>query len=341
MTTALEQRSEANSGLGASGQPAIQFEDEGTPIGSAGGVTNVDFVGAGVTASHAAGQVTVTINGTAAPDAWPIGSVFIAVVSTNPNTLLGYGTWSAFGAGRVLVGLDAADPDFDTVGETGGSKTSAHGHGVGTIAADSHAAHWHAIGANATISAHSGTAVNAHSGTAVDAHASHTHVAGTLLPSVHSGATVGDHSTGQWDHKHNISSALSATISVHGTHAHGSKTAAFTAGASPYYDTPTDPGNHTLGGTTETVLGINALTHSVGQASAHTMSGSTGNESASLTHSVTQPTDHVVTQPGAHTLGGYVEEVGAFAHSMSGSTGSGSPSVVQPYLVCYFWQRTA
>lgn len=55
--------------------------------------------------------------------AWPIGAVFIAVVSTNPNTLLGYGTWSAIASGRVLVGLDSGDTDFDVVEETGGSKT--------------------------------------------------------------------------------------------------------------------------------------------------------------------------------------------------------------------------
>ena len=58
-----------------------------------------------------------------AGQAFPVGSVFIAVVSTNPATLLGYGTWSAFGAGRVLVGLDSGDTDFDTVEETGGAKT--------------------------------------------------------------------------------------------------------------------------------------------------------------------------------------------------------------------------
>jgi microcystin-dependent protein len=55
--------------------------------------------------------------------AWPVGSVFIAVVSTSPATLLGFGTWAAFGAGRVLVGRDAGDPDFDTAEEIGGAKT--------------------------------------------------------------------------------------------------------------------------------------------------------------------------------------------------------------------------
>ncbi len=35
--------------------------------------------------------------------------------STNPNTVFGFGTWTAFGAGKVLVGLNSGDTDFDTV----------------------------------------------------------------------------------------------------------------------------------------------------------------------------------------------------------------------------------
>jgi hypothetical protein len=54
---------------------------------------------------------------------YPVGSIYInAGVTTNPATLLGFGTWVAFGAGRVPVGLNAGDALFDTLEETGGSK---------------------------------------------------------------------------------------------------------------------------------------------------------------------------------------------------------------------------
>lgn len=63
---------------------------------------------------------------------YPVGSIYInATSATNPATLLGFGTWVAFGAGRVMVGLDAGDASFDTAEETGGSKDAvvvAHTH---------------------------------------------------------------------------------------------------------------------------------------------------------------------------------------------------------------------
>lgn len=54
---------------------------------------------------------------------YPVGSIYTnATNATNPGTLLGFGTWAAFGAGRVMVGFNASDPLFDTAEETGGSK---------------------------------------------------------------------------------------------------------------------------------------------------------------------------------------------------------------------------
>jgi hypothetical protein len=54
---------------------------------------------------------------------YPVGSIYInATNATNPSSLLGFGTWVAFGAGRVPVGFDASDTLFNAAEETGGSK---------------------------------------------------------------------------------------------------------------------------------------------------------------------------------------------------------------------------
>jgi hypothetical protein len=77
---------------------------------------------------------------------YPVGSIYTnAINATNPATLLGFGTWTAFGAGRVMVGHNASDPLFDTAEETGGSKDAivvSHTH-TGTTA--SNGSHQHKI----------------------------------------------------------------------------------------------------------------------------------------------------------------------------------------------------
>lgn len=65
----------------------------------------------------------VVSGGVTMGDVYPVGSIYTSVVSTNPATLLGVGTWSAFGTGRTIVGIDTGDTNFDTVEETGGAKT--------------------------------------------------------------------------------------------------------------------------------------------------------------------------------------------------------------------------
>jgi len=61
---------------------------------------------------------------------YPIGWILSSVVNTNPSTWLGYGTWVAFGSGKVLVGVDTGDADFNTVEKTGGSKTANYNHSI-------------------------------------------------------------------------------------------------------------------------------------------------------------------------------------------------------------------
>jgi hypothetical protein len=97
-------------------------------IASKANINSPTFTGtpAGPTAS--AGTNTTQIATTAFVTAalatiYPVGSIYInASVSTNPATLMGFGTWTVFGEGKVIVGLDSADALFDTLEETGGSK---------------------------------------------------------------------------------------------------------------------------------------------------------------------------------------------------------------------------
>jgi hypothetical protein len=56
---------------------------------------------------------------------YPVGSIYTnATNATNPGTLLGFGTWTAFAAGRVMVGFDSGNALFDTAEETGGTANS-------------------------------------------------------------------------------------------------------------------------------------------------------------------------------------------------------------------------
>ena len=53
---------------------------------------------------------------------YPVGSIYISVSSANPGLTFG-GTWSLFGAGKTLVGVDTGDADFNAAEKTGGEKT--------------------------------------------------------------------------------------------------------------------------------------------------------------------------------------------------------------------------
>jgi len=115
---------------------------DGTAIGASSAST-VAATTLTATTVTAAGNINTTggqlqLNGTNFFDKiYPVGSIYInASNSTNPGTLLGFGTWAAFGAGKVPVGIDSSDSDFDTAEETGGSKT--HTLSVSELPAHTH-----------------------------------------------------------------------------------------------------------------------------------------------------------------------------------------------------------
>ena len=66
-------------------------------------------------------KTNVSIDATDLYNVWPIGSIYISVINTNPSEYFG-GTWEVFGTGRCLVGVDTSQSEFNTVMKTGGEK---------------------------------------------------------------------------------------------------------------------------------------------------------------------------------------------------------------------------
>jgi microcystin-dependent protein len=83
--------------------------------------------------------------------AYPVGSIYMSTVATNPNTLFGFGTWVTYGSGRVLISQDGTY----TAGSTGGSATTtlieanlpSHTHSA-TFTGTALGTHDHYVGSN-------------------------------------------------------------------------------------------------------------------------------------------------------------------------------------------------
>ena len=65
---------------------------------------------------------------------YPVGSIYLSVKNENPSTKFG-GTWVAWGSGRVPVGVNSKDGNFDSVEKTGGTSTHSHSITVNNKAA--------------------------------------------------------------------------------------------------------------------------------------------------------------------------------------------------------------
>lgn len=105
--------------------------------------------GTGAITSESAATLAATVGNLL----FPVGALYTATVSTNPGTLLGFGTWAAYGEGRVLVGKAAAGT-FATAGATGGEETHTLTAAESGLPAHTHtatqAAHRHSNGNHGT-----------------------------------------------------------------------------------------------------------------------------------------------------------------------------------------------
>lgn len=91
-----------------------------------GGLSAVNMEDAGITKAKLAAGVFESL--------YPVGSQYVNYTdNTNPATLLGFGVWQAV-AGRVTVGYDATQTEFNAAEKTGGHKElAAHTHTIGSL----------------------------------------------------------------------------------------------------------------------------------------------------------------------------------------------------------------
>ena len=103
--------------------------------GTAAGLSTTLAVASGGTGVTTASAIATLVGNLL----FPVGAIYSSTSATNPGTSLGFGTWTAFGAGRVLIGNGGGF----TAGATGGSADAvvvSHTH----TATSTDSGHFHA-----------------------------------------------------------------------------------------------------------------------------------------------------------------------------------------------------
>lgn len=166
---------------------------------------------------------------------YPVGSIYMSVNNVNPGTLFG-GTWVAWGAGKVPVGVNTSDTSFNTVEKTGGSKDAiipSHNHTAtftGTaVAAHTHTgpSHYHSIPAQSISVSGTGSGTTTTNG-------DHSHIYQRMWPTTfsesgsdtqHTGISSygGSWTDGAGAHAHDVTVGVGAsgTLAAHNTNSAG------------------------------------------------------------------------------------------------------------------------
>ena len=247
-------------------QVALTTDVTGTlPIANGGtGTTSTTFVnlttnvtGTLPIANGGTGVTTLTALGNLF---YPVGSIYSSTVSTNPGTSLGFGTWTQFGAGRMMMG---AGGSFSP-GTTGGNNDAivvSHAHTYSSTSGGQSVDHSHTYSATT-----GGQSVDhSHTGTTNGA-GSHSHTYDDAYMAFFSGSVIGAASTyGSAAYQYRTPTPSTSTI---GDHTHSFTTGGVSVGHT-----------HNVSGTTSGV----SVTHT------HAISGTTDANGSSGTNANLPP----------------------------------------------------
>lgn len=246
---------------------------------------------------------------------FPVHSTMIFTDSTDPNSIWVGTTWVKFAEGQTLIGMSSSDTEFNALGKTGGAKSISLSH--------THTTSGHALTTSEM--------------------PSHTH-------------TMGSH-THSMTHTHSLSNLSTSTAPAHDHVVPGHYTG---------YEGHQLSDNHTQ---IRTLVWKNASSYVKGDVKISNdpydrIAPASGSDWGAQTFTFADYHRHAVVgfntgERGAHShtvsgnLSSYSGSTGS-ASGTSGSAGSGSShthgntgsalstqSVLQPYVVVCFWQRTA
>ena len=245
---------------------------------------------------------------------FPVHSTMIFTDSTDPNSIWVGTTWVKFAEGQTLIGMSSSDTEFNTLGKTGGAKSislshthTTSGHALTTSEMPSH---------SHTMGSHTHTMNHSHSDTFRVA--SHTHHI--------EGYSRSDYADGSHNHYIGYGSSFSNTKAV------GLDSGSYTG---VKVDFTVGSGINRAEGTLKAVADMGNYMDA--DLHRHWLDIDTESASPSLSGSVSSYSGSTGSASGSSGSAG---SGNSHSHGNTGSALS-TQSVLQPYVVVCFWQRTA
>lgn len=250
---------------------------------------------------------------------FPVHSTMIFTDSTDPNSIWVGTTWVKFAEGQTLIGMSSSDTEFNALGKTGGAKSISLSH--------THTTSGHAL-TTSEMPSHSHT-MGSHTHSMNHTHgdsfrvASHTHTAKGYTNQTSDGIV---HEDGEHIHTINYRTNSNMYLGLDGT----------PSSSGSGYILEFQKGN-VVAGNLLAYDGDYTTGSKSGSAHYHYVNLTTSSASPSLSGSVSSYSGSTGSASGSSGSAG---SGNSHSHGNTGSALS-TQSVLQPYVVVCFWQRTA
>lgn len=188
---------------------------------------------------------------------YPVGSIYTSVNNINPGTFLPGTTWETFASGKMLVGVDTTQSEFEHVEQEGGEivKNMQHTHPTGdhVLTLDEMASHTHGIYLNTQSNTHSHTMPHSHGPGNLTVNSSGSHEHGIIYRSGQA-ITMDPGSSGyrlNWTANGGNGNNTNIQTTTDGSHTHS------LVGTTSTYsgETGDDTHSHRISGTTDPMVG--------------------------------------------------------------------------------------